>query len=161
MIVFEDRIEDLINLIPNINGFKTHFYWGKDGKDVNRYLVSNDSPYPFVFLTQGTERGDVSAKEVLRDCRFILACQEFDLDKMNDQRLLDSYKDFLNPLAAYMLELFDVSTISRINEGKYRLKRVPNYSESNENPQIDKWDVIVLELELVLNNNCLKPIVWE
>lgn len=160
MIVFEDKISLLIDLLPEINTFKTQFYWGKDGKDVNRYLASKDQPYPFVFLTTGVERSSGNFFEVIRDCKFILACQEFDIDKMNDQRLLNSYKDFLNPLASYMIEVFDISNISRIVDG-YRLQRIPNYSDSNNLPQIDKWDVIVLEMDLVINNNCLKPIVWD
>lgn len=160
MIVFEDKISALIDLLPLIDGFKTHFYWGKDGNDVNVFLNNVDQPYPFVFLTGGIETANQKLSEVSRSCRFILACQEPDQSKMNDVRLLNSYKNILNPLAERMIELFDVSSISRLTNG-YKLQRIPNYSESGKNAQIDKWDVIVLECDLVINDNCLKPIVWD
>jgi hypothetical protein len=161
MIVFEERIEQLIGQVPLIETFKTHFYWGNGSKDVNLYLTLSDQPYPFVFLTTGQETSKGNFKETRRNCKFIIACQEEITDKINTQRMLDSYRNVLNPLADYMIEIFDTSSISRLNNG-YKLQRIPNYSDkTGENYAIAKWDVILLEVDLSINDNCLNNIQWQ
>mgnify|MGYP001482987261 CR=1 FL=1 len=160
MIVFETRIKELVAQLPQIDGFENHFYWGNSGQELNKYLAVESQPYPLIYLTSGYESSQGDFKEVSRNCTFIIAVREKELDLLNISRLEKSYKTYLNPLADYFIQLLDSSSISRLRNG-YKLRRIPNYSEANENSQIDLWDVIELQCEVVLNSNCLKPYTWE
>lgn len=158
MINFENRVEQLINEIPLIQGFKTKFYWGKDGVDLNLFLSEfKEKSYPLIYLVTSQETSKGNFSEARRRCKFVLFVQELKPSLLNTSRMLKSYADFLNPLAAYFIEALDISSISRLNDG-YKLQRVPNYSESGKNAQIDKLDAIVIEVDLSISNNCLIPL---
>lgn len=158
MIIFEDRIEQLINLMPTIEGYKTQFYWGKDGTDLNLFISENKGKsYPLVYLVTSPETSKGNFSEVSRKCKLVLFVQELKVSKLNTYRMLNSYANFLNPMAAYLIEIFDTSSVSRLSDG-YKLQRIPNYSESGKNAQIDKLDAIVLDVDLSINDNCLFPL---
>ena len=164
MIIFEERIQELISITPKVGNFTTNFYWAKDMNDVNQYLKLKDQKYPLIILVRSPEKHKhFGAEEITRDCRFILATAERDVNKLNTTRWESSYKNVLNPLAENFLLALDSSTISRLHEG-FKLDRVPNYAEAKaeyrktEN-QIDIWDTIVLDCTVSINNNCLKPLI--
>lgn len=156
MIVFEERIQSIVDSLPQIDGFDVNFEWVKDSVDVNRYLALDSQPYPIIFLLTGKEKSvfkyENEYQEINRNCRFILATRELDVSLINSQRT--SYVNVLNPLLEEFLELLDSSNISRMPNG-FEQEKVPNYNQGGENGQIDIWDAIVLDVELVINSNCL------
>lgn len=165
MIVFEERIAELISTLPKINGFKINFEWVKDVEDVNKYIVLQDRPYPVIFLLTSKETSEVvtsgTYNETSRPCTFILATRELDTSKTNTQRGRSSYKNVLNPLAESFLNELKYSSISRIES--FGLERVPNYgkkstadSKSNKSGQIDLWDTIIITADVTINNQCLR-----
>lgn len=165
MIVFEDRIVELVNMLPDHeegdNSFPINFYWAKDQNDVNKYLQQKYQKYPLIILVRGREQHKYrSANEITRDCRFIIAVAERDISKLNTSRWDSSYKNSLNPVTKRFIEALDVSTISRLHED-FEIERVPNYADADAENQIDIWDTVVLDCTVSINDNCLKPIIWE
>lgn len=167
MIIFEERIQELIGIMPpHQEGEKTfpiHFYWAKDMKDVNLFLSVKDQPYPLIILVRSPETiPNRMATEVTRKTRFVLATAERDINKLNTERWQSSYKNTLNPLAESFLDALERSSISRLHEG-IQLDRVPNYSEAHQQKdkenQIDIWDTIVIDCTVSINDNCLKPLI--
>lgn len=175
MIIFEERIQELISVLPPITegegesakAFPVNFYWAKDIKDVNLYLSKKNQPYPLIILVRSPEKlKNRVCSEVTRKSRFILATAERDINKLNTERWQSSYKNILNPLADTFLEALESSSISRLHDD-LELDRVPNYADVSmqagkdlEN-QIDIWDTIVLDCTVSINDNCLKPLIWE
>jgi len=169
MIIFEERTQELISILPphkkgvlpNIELFPINFYWAKNSQDVNQYLKVKGQPYPLIILVRSPEKlPNRLSEEVTRKCRFILAVAEPDTSLLNDARWETSYKDVLNPLAENFLYALESSTISRLHDN-IEIDRVPNYADADKNNQIDIWDVIIIDCHLSFNNNCLKPLVWE
>ena len=163
MIIFEERVQELINILPPIsdgtNSFGINFYWAKDLKDVNAYLKVKDQPYPLIILVRSREKLiSRTSEEVTRKCRFIIATAERDVNKLNNDRWQSSYKNVLNPLASLFLDALERSTISRLHDG-IELDRVPNYADASKDNQIDIWDTILIDCTVSINNNCLKPLI--
>lgn len=165
MIIFEERIQELISILPQVDGFPINFYWAKDMKDVNLFLSLKGQPYPLIILVRSPEKlKNPKASEVTRKSRFILATAEHDINKLNTDRWQSSYKKILNPMAEIFLDALEGSTISRLHEG-IELDRVPNYAEAtyrrgqDQDQQIDIWDTIVIDCTVSINNNCLKPLI--
>lgn len=161
MIVFEDRIGEIVDSLEPINGFSPVFYWGNSAQEVNAFLALDDQKYPLVYLTSGYEESEGDFKEVERECVFIIATNELDQNKLNLDRMRDNFDKVLNPLAFNLIDVLDSSSISRLPQG-YKLKRIANYSDSKSgssskaNTQIDRWDVIELRCRVVINDKCLK-----
>lgn len=165
MIVFEDRIQELIEALPphieGNNSFPINFYWAKDQQDVAQYMAVKDQPYPLIILVRGREQHkDRDASEITRKCRWIIATAERDLSKLNTTRWDSSYKNTLNPVTKRWLEALTVSSITRLHED-FDIERVPNYADADAENQIDIWDTVVLDCVVSVNDNCLKPIQWE
>lgn len=167
MIIFEERIQEIISLLPahtegeapNVRTFPVNFYWAKDMKDVNQYLKLKDQKYPLIILVRSPEKlKNRLSEEVTRDCRFILATAERNIEKLNTERWQSSYKNVLNPLAEKFLEAIETSTISRLHDN-FKLDRVPNYVDASPDQMIDIWDTIVIDCTVSINNNCLKPLI--
>lgn len=159
MIVFENRIAEIVETLPMINGFKVNYEWVKDAKEVNRYLLLKEQPYPVIFLISGRTNGvrtdDGVFQEVNRDAVFILATRELDTNLINSQRLESSYKNVLNPLTELFINSLENSSISRVTENGFSVELIPNYENSTKNGQIDIWDAVRLQGDITINNQCL------
>lgn len=159
MIVFENRIAEIVETLPMINGFKVNYEWVKNAKEVNRYLLLKEQPYPVIFLISGKTNGvrtdDGVFQEVNRDAVFILATRELDTNLINSQRLESSYKNILNPLTELFIDSLENSSISRVSQNGFSVELIPNYENSTKNGQIDIWDAVRLQGEITINNQCL------
>ena len=166
MIVTEERIKDIIAQIPYmIMKIQLHrkpsFHWG-DEKELNRYLkMKKDESYPLVWLLPGKEvfRTDGTVR---RKCEFIIATRETRTELFNTERYEKSYRIVLNPLAEYLMEGLQTSSVSHFTSDEWSLFRHPNYSvDEKKNGTIDLWDAIKLICEVEFNNNCLNTIEWQ
>lgn len=159
MIVFEDGIEDLVSQIPAIEGFEPSFHWGND-KELNRYIKLAQQPYPLVWLVTSQEVHDSKGQgTVRRQTRIIFATREPNIDMLNDYRLKNSYKRFLNPLLSRFLEGLAKNDRTSVSQ-ETTIRKHPNYSEADENKTIDLWDAITLDCTITMNNNCQNTIQW-
>lgn len=167
MIVFEERLAELLDTLPdmvdlNNVSYKVLFNWGK--KDVlNKYLSTfKENAYPLIWLVDGVDNYDVTKKEVTRNnTRLILAIRKADVDLFNPDWYQSDYKNVLNPLAENVIKALDRSSISRISN-EYQIQRFPNYTENGtDNATVDVWNALTIDIDITFNNNCLKPIRYE
>lgn len=170
MIIVERKIEDIVGQIPYISmrtdlSRKASFHWG-DKKELNRYLeLTKDNNYPLIWLLPGADKYNQNGTAT-RDCVFIIATRETNVDLFNPARYDKSYHLVLNPLTEYLVEGLRTSSISQIVKDEWEVQRFPNYSESehrdeNDNVTIDLWDAIKLSCSVQFNNNCLNIIKWQ
>mgnify|MGYP003650608321 CR=1 FL=1 len=160
MIVFEDGIQELVEQIPAIDGFTPSFHWGSQD-ELNRYIALKEQPYPLVWLVSGNETHSTKDGEITRDCRFIVAVRELEHDQLNDYRLKKSFLNFLDPLAARVVEGLQKLSITSLPDESFRIQKYPNYSESGENKTIDLWDAITIDCKVQMIDNCIKQIKWQ
>lgn len=166
MIVFEERLKGIFDLLPNIqvnqsNSRKPSFSWGKKD-DLNRYIMKNkNASYPLIWLLPSVDTYNLLSDRVTRNVILIVATLETREDLYNEQRYKGSFKTVLNPLANYILQGLQGSSISRItNPNDISILKEPNYSDTGENATIDKWDALRIECNVEINNNCLNLIKW-
>ena len=171
MIVFEDGIDALVNQIPAIvegaNSFAPNFHWGNQS-ELNRYILLKSQPYPIIWLVTGGETHSTKDGEITRDCRFIIAVRDTNVNELNDYRLRNSYLNFLNPLADRLLEGLRKFRITDLPEQEYKLEKLPNYSDFDDNTKtsaknktIDLWDALTIDCKITMNSNCQNVIKWQ
>ena len=172
MIVIEERISDMVKLMPEITinedyCSKPKFHWG-DRKELTKYLTLNeDNSYPLIWLLLGIDKYTDRGIRVERECQFIICTRESDKALLNNQRYEKSYKLVLNPLLELFVEGLRNSSISRLTSEDWEVERRPDYTDSyykgdNDNYTIDMWDAIKLVVNVEFNNNCLKtPKSWQ
>lgn len=166
MIVFEERLAELLNTLPNVEvnnaSYPVYFNWGT--KEVlNKYLsVTQGNAYPLIWLVDGTDEQNVARKEVARNnTRLILAINKASVDLFNPDWYQSDYKNVLNPLAENVIKALDRSSISRLSND-YQIQRFPNYTENGEeNATVDVWNALTIDCDITFNNNCLKPFKYE
>lgn len=165
MIVFEERLAELLNTLPNVEvnntSYPVYFNWGTNDV-LNKFLsVAKNSVYPLIWLVNGEDSYDVTRKEVSRNARLIIAIQKASVDLFNPDWYQTDYKLVLNPLAENVVKALDRSSISRI-ANEYQIQRYPNYTQNNaDNATVDVWNALTIDIEIVFNNNCLKPFKYE
>lgn len=166
MIVFEERLKEIFDLLPNIqvnpsNSIKPSFSWGKK-EELNRYIMKNKSAsYPLIWLLPSVDTYNLLSDRVTRNVVLIVASLETRTELYNEQRYKGNFETVLNPLANYILQGLQGSSISRItNPNDISILKEPNYSDAGENATIDKWDALRIECNVEINNNCLNLIKW-
>ena len=167
MIVIEDMLRDLFAQIPSIqinanNTVKPTFSWGKK-EELNRYIEKYKSAlYPLIWLLPDEDTHNILSDMVTRKVTLIVATLETREELFNPQRYEGSFKTVLNPLVDYIVQGLQNSNATRIiDTDAIRVFKEPNYSESDENGTIDKWDAIRLECNVEFNNNCLNTLKWK
>lgn len=167
MIVLEERLKELFALLPEIQinsqvSKQPIFSWGRK-EELNRYIETYKSDsYPLIWLLQPqSETHNRLAKRVTQNVILILATLETRDELFNQQRWQGSYKSVLNPLAEYVIQALENSSITRLEDStNITILKEPNYSESDKNGAIDKWDALRIECEVEFNDNCLNTIKW-
>lgn len=167
MIVVEDKLTELFDMIPSIqvnsnNLKKPVFSWGKK-EELNRYVeLYKSNLYPLIWLLPTEDTYNISSNLVTKRVVLILSTLETRQDILNPQRYRGSFEQVLNPLASYVVQALQNSSITRItNPDSITILKEPNYSDAGENATIDLWDAIRIECDVEFNNNCLKPIKWK
>ena len=161
MIVVEDRFEEMIDVIPEMNNpnvseedsFKVKFSFG-DSKELISYLINNKSDvYPLIWLVYPVSEEHTLKKVKMDKASFILAVRTND-SLSNKERFATNYKNVLIPLYNNFTELLERSNIVNIAE-KINVIKYPNYSNeenSEENKTVDIWDAIKVTASLSITN---------
>lgn len=161
MIIVEDRLRDLFAQLPSINGFKPKFNWGSQDT-LNLYLsqLKQTNKYPLIWLVENPE--NVTLRSVEKSVKLIIAKQSVHTKNTNPIIWDTEFKEVLNPVLENVLKALDRSTITEIKSDKWKVQRISNYSEDNgKNAKtIDNWNVIILELDVYFNSNCLRPVTF-
>lgn len=161
MIVFEEKMRDLIALLPQHNGFTVRYDWGsQDVLNKSLLLKSTQNKYPLIWLVNNTVTYDRISNKSRSKTRLVFATQTDDKDQLNNFQYKTSYSNILIPVYENFIKLMDRSGITTIigSDSEYQLR--PNYSV-NENGKglITIWNALVLDIEIeIQGNNCINTI---
>lgn len=159
MIVFEEKVRELISLMPQWN--ETHeirYDWGTIDV-LNKFLLLKESvsKYPLIWLVTSKDTDDLLRNRVTRNARFVIATRSNDVDGFNAQQYQTDYKEVLIPVYNDFIKLLNSSGITKIIGSTIDKELKPNFSlNDNGKGLITVWNAIVLDLEVEIIDGCIK-----
>lgn len=160
MIVIEERLNEIFEQLPEIDGFKPVYKWGDEFhliKQLQLFSDGNKSIYPLIYQTSNSSEQDRYMKQATTNLVFVLACRNTEVDLTNEQRWRMSYKNILYPLVQNIETALVLSGITTWN-GKYSIQEFPNYGDGKLNETTDIWDALTFETTITIDANCVKLI---
>lgn len=163
MIILENRLTEVFDQLPEIDGFKPVFDFGNQfhlDALLKRYSENNTCIYPLVYLdiTEYDEQHERFDSEMTTNIKLIVACQNTDTTLLNKNRWAMSYDKILFPMADNIKKSFRGSGIFNWDGNTY-IHKHPNYGNGDENKTIDIWDAITIRLNnVIITNNCVSQI---
>lgn len=159
MIVFEEKIRELVALMPKWNDTHTVRYdWGTIDV-LNKFLLlkENVSKYPLIWLVTSKDTDDLLRNRVTRKARFVIATRSNDTDGFNSQQYQTDYKEVLIPVYNDFVTLLNKSGITKIVGSTIDKELKPNFSlNDNGKGLITVWNALVLDLEIEIIDGCIK-----
>lgn len=162
MIVFEEKLRELVALMPNnvnANGsFDIRYDWGTIDV-LNKFLVLKESvsKYPLIWLVTSKDTDDLLRNRVTRNARFVIATRSNDVDGFNAQQYQTDYKEVLIPVYNDFITLLESSGITKIVGSTIDKELKPNFSlNDNGKGLVYIWNVLVLDLEIEIIDGCIK-----
>ena len=162
MIVFEEKLRELISLMPNnvnANGsFDIRYDWGTIDV-LNKFLLLPEtvSKYPLIWLVTSKDTDDLLRNRVTRNARFVIATRSNDTDGFNAQQYQTDYKEVLIPVYNDFVTLLNKSGITKIVGSTIDKELKPNFSlNDNGKGLIYIWNALVLDLEIEIISGCIK-----
>ena len=159
MIVFEEKLRELVALMPQWNNTHTVRYdWGTIDV-LNKFLVLKESvsKYPLIWLVTSKDTDDLLRNRVTRNARFVIATRSNDVDGFNSQQYQTDYKEVLIPVYNDFVTLLNKSGITKIVGSTIDKELKPNFSlNDNGKGLITIWNAIVLDLEVEITDGCIK-----
>lgn len=159
MIVFEEKMRDLITLMPKwANTHPIRYDWGTIDV-LNKFLILKESvsKYPLIWLVTSKDTDDLLRNRVTRKARFIIATRSNDVEGFNNQQYQTDYLNILIPTYNNLITLLNSSGISKIVGSTIDKEMIPNYSfNDNGKGLITIWNAIVLDIEIELISGCIK-----
>jgi len=158
MIVFEEKLRELVALMPKWNG--THdvrYDWGTIDV-LNKFLVLKESKskYPLIWLVTSKDTDDLLRNRVTRQARFVIATRSNDVDSFNAKQYQTDYKEILIPVYNDFITVLNSSGISKIVGSTIDKELKPNYSvNDNGKGLVTIWNALVLDIEVELTNGCI------
>jgi len=159
MIIFEEKLRELIALMPPIttaNGSSSVRYdWGTE-EVLNKFLVlkSTQNKYPLIWLINTEVTTDRVRNTATRSGQIIFATKTDDVDKFNEFQYKTSYSKVLIPTYDNFIKLMDRSGITTIIGDSDTYRFYPNYSiNDNGKGLITVWNALVLDIEIKIDGN--------
>jgi hypothetical protein len=167
MIVFEEKMRELIALMPNHTqgnkNFPIRYDWGTIDV-LNKFLILKESvsKYPLIWLVTSKDTDDLLRGRVTRKARFVIATRSNDENAFNGTQYKTDYLNILIPVYNNFITLLNSSGITKIVNSSIEKELKPNYSvNDNGKGLITVWNAIVLDLEVEIINGCIKEnIKW-
>ena len=168
MIIVEERLRELFATLPAItvgqSSYAVSFDFGSH-KDLLRFMNSERKfkggvSYPLIWLETPFERDIMRDDKInLNGLTLILATLS-DAEQSNTTRLELAFKTTLIPLSQLVLESLLKSGFTQIvNDGQRKETNFYNYGvDETESQTTDIWDVIKIELDLLMDSQCLRCI---
>lgn len=159
MIVFEEKLRDLVALMPQWNSTHTVRYdWGTIDV-LNKFLVLKESvsKYPLIWLVTSKDTDDLLRNRVTRNARFVIATRSNDVNGFNAKQYQTDYKEVLIPVYNNFITLLNSSGITKIVGSTIDKELKPNFSlNDNGKGLITVWNALVLDLEIEIISGCIK-----
>jgi len=157
MIVFEEKIRELVALMPQWDGTHTIRYdWGTIDV-LNKFLIlkDNQSKYPLIWLVTSKDTEDLLRNTVTRQARFIIATRSNDVDGFNAKQYQTDYLNILLPVYNDFITVLNRSGISKIIDTTIEKELKPNYSLTKDKGLITIWNAIVLDATIEIKDGCI------
>jgi hypothetical protein len=158
MIVFEEKLRELVALMPRWNGsHEVRYDWGTIDV-LNKFLILKESKskYPLIWLVTSKDKDDLLRNRVTRSARLVIATRSNNVDAFNAMQYQTDYKEILIPVYNNFVKVLNSSGISKIVESTIDKELKPNYSvNDNGKGLITIWNALVLELEIELTDGCI------
>ena len=157
----EDRLKEIFSYLPAIKGFSPIFKAG-DQKELIAFFKQSggNSNYPLIWLDMPFEEKHINRKRVKVDNLTLILAVETNSEMLYSERLDTTFKDVLYPLLDSVLDAFTVgNTLSY--DSDFSIVKYGNYSEQADGAEggfVDIWDVIKLNLDVEINDTCLRQI---
>lgn len=154
MIVFEEKLRELIALLPNTaDGFVVRYDWGTIDV-LNKFLLlpESQSKYPLIWLVTGKDTDNFTTNSNVRNVKIVLATASNDVDQFNQVQYQTDYVNILLPIYKDLHTLFTKSGITTLQDDEITKEMMPNFSfKQNEKGLINVWNALFLEFELVID----------
>ncbi len=169
-IIVEDRLKELFDTLPAINGFSPVFKYG-DQKELMAFLRSTkgdaSKPYPLIwYVYPNSETDNGKDQDVNLTLSLVMAVNNGKTSMLNDERKETTYKTILEPLRNNVRTALKKASILTLTgaDDRFITTKFPNYSGDDnnmtENELQDVWDAIKQVQEVTINDNCLKTILY-
>ena len=153
MIVFEEKLRELVELLPQTaDGFTIRYDWGTIDV-LNKFLIlpENKSKYPLIWLITGSDTDNFTTNSNNRKVKLVLATASNDVDQFNQVQYQTDYLNILLPIYKDLHTLFIKSGITTLIDDEITKEMTPNFSfKKNDKGLIDVWNALFLEFELVI-----------
>lgn len=160
MIVVEEKLTEIFEQLPEIDGFNPIYKWGNEfhlQQQLELYSKANTSPYPLIYQTSNKSVQHSFAKTCDASLKLVLACQNTDVSLTNEERWAMSYRNILYPLLNNIELAFDKCGAIVWN-GDYDMQEFPNYGNGKDNFTLDVWDAIVVDVKIQILDECIGKI---
>lgn len=160
MIIVEDRLRELFNTLPQIDydgNLYTPIFDHGNPNDLNKFIRQEEKKYPLIWLESEYPEDKTDLHTVNVSLSIILATYSGDLNQDNSQRLEDKFKKVLIPLLDNIDKAFERGNTILFEDRNYRVTKFFNYGKNQKHTSTDIWDAIKLEVDLNINDYCLKP----
>lgn len=166
MIVVEERLKEVLKDLPLVvtdydgepTEFQHRFDWGTK-EDLNILLQQEKQVYPLIWLETGfTEDHDTEADEVSVSVSLKIATYGLDTSLLNQERLNLTFKEILIPTLNNVVKAFKRSNIVNLDGPDFTITKFYNYGTGSSTETTDIWDAIMLDIDLIINNDCIVPV---
>lgn len=168
MIIIEERLQEMFSKLPTINvdneNFAVSFDFGSH-KDLLRFMNSEQKfqggvSYPLIWLETPIEKTVFRNNHVNVSGLTLMLATLSGSEQSNSERLETTFKPTLIPLLKLVIETFKKSGFTQIvNKGEYKETFFYNYGvDEDEHITTDIWDVIKIELDVIIDGKCLRCI---
>jgi len=165
MIIVEDRLRKLFAtlppvMIPDVNdnmvAHSIFFDWGKI-EDLN-ILIKQEDVYPLLWLETGFDEVHNNQKEeVSASLSFKIATSGLNSSLLNQQRISSTFALVLFPTLENIRKAFERSNITEITDRDWNITKFYNWSDQENLETSQVWDALRFDIDLIINNDCLKP----
>lgn len=153
-----DKLEQIFDQIPFIQGFKPVFEYGSH-EDLLRFLSMKRkegvSYYPLIWMVTPvtfSKNNDNNNRKSFTDITVILATLSTQ-DLSNKERSKITLKQTLVPLRDYVLHSLKTNLATAL-EDEYKETVYFNYDTNSEKGASDIWDAMKLDLSTYFKDNC-------
>lgn len=165
MKVTETILREIFTHLPDYEdsvgrSFPIRFEWGGQSDLILFLKTISGNKYPLIWLVEGEQTVDRYERSIYRSCKFIIAKDSKHVTNRNPTVWDTEFVDCLNPLSENVLKALERSGVSSIN-GKFKERRVANYTEEDLTKTVDFWNVIILDINLDFQTDrCINNIIF-
>ena len=165
MIIFEDRLAELVGTMPQLSlndiDYQINFDWGTE-EVLAKYLILNEKrSFPLIWLVESQDINNLREPSVKRNARLVILNESLQPDQFNSYFHEFDYNKVLQPILDNLLIGLKQSGFSRIDDKVLKTQRVKNYSTRNQDESlIYICNAIVLDAEITFTDGCLQKIFY-